>query len=330
MRLARILILIPVFVLMGQAAADTGYAWPSFRTFKFVYSVRIDEIPRNATSLDIWIPVPQSTAHQEISDLKITCKYPYTILIEPEYRNKMAYVNIKNDLPHELEMVLSCTAVRKSVSAPGNPYQINHELLHRFLQPDKLVPIDGKIAAEASQVIAKEGAVTTEQKARAIYDDITTTLDYDKTGVGWGRGDASYACNVRKGNCTDFHSLFIAMARASSIPSKFVIGFPLSESKSSGEIAGYHCWAEFYIEKKGWIPVDASEAYKHPEKGGFFFGGLDANRIEFTIGRDISLQPSNVTSERLNYFIYPYVLIDRKPYSKVEKHLFFANINPAA
>jgi transglutaminase-like putative cysteine protease len=43
-------------------------------------------------------------------------------------------------------------------------------------------------------------------------------MRYDKTGTGWGRGDVLYACDAKKGNCTDFHSLFIAMARSQGIP----------------------------------------------------------------------------------------------------------------
>ncbi|NOY69721.1 MAG: transglutaminase domain-containing protein [Deltaproteobacteria bacterium] len=325
MRLLKFLILIAALMLMSPAA-HRGYAGLSSRTFDFVYSVTVRDIPQNATRLDLWIPVPQTTAHQEISNLKIDCKYPQQILVEPEYKNKMAYVNIKGKLPRELEMTLSCTAVRKSVSSPDNPEQISDAVLQRFLKPDRLVPIDGKIAAEASSAIAEKKEATAEEKARAIFDDVTETMIYDKSRPGWGRGDAIYACDARRGNCTDFHSLFIGMARASSIPSKFVIGFPLPSGKASGEIPGYHCWAEFYIKGKGWLPVDASEAYKHPEKHDFFFGGLDANRIELTTGRDISLQPSTAYAKPLNYFIYPFVLIDAKPWPKVEKHFSFANI----
>ena len=30
---------------------------------------------------------------------------------------------------------------------------------------------------------------------------------------------------------------------------------------------GYHCWAEFYVKGKGWIPVDASDASKTTDRG---------------------------------------------------------------
>ena len=51
------------------------------------------------------------------------------------------------------------------------------------------------------------------------------TMRYDKTGTGWGRGDALWACDAKRGNCTDFHSPFIGMRRADGIPARFDIGF---------------------------------------------------------------------------------------------------------
>jgi len=138
------------------------------------------------------------------------------------------------------------------------------------LQPDALVPITGLPAELAVKVTA--GKTQTLDKARAIYDYVFTTMGYDKTGTGWGRGDVLYACDAKKGNCTDFHSLFIAMSRSQGIPARFEIGFPLPADKHSGEIAGHHCWSDFYIDGKGWIPVDISEAWKHPEKRDCFFG----------------------------------------------------------
>jgi len=83
-----------------------------------------------------------------------------------------------------------------------------------------------------------------------------------------------------------------------------VIGFPLPKT-AEGTIPGYHCWAEFYVAGKGWVPVDASDASKSsdPAVRAFLFGNLGADRVEFTMGRDLALNPA--TSEPLNFFIYP-------------------------
>jgi transglutaminase-like putative cysteine protease len=79
--------------------------------------------------------------------------------------------------------------------------------------------------------------------------------------------------------------------RCSGIPARFEIGFPLPTGKTEGEFPGYHCWAEFYLEDTGWVPVNVSGARKNPVKRDYFFGALDDNRVFFTYGRDIGLSP---------------------------------------
>ncbi len=297
------------------------------RSFEFSYDLSIPDISETANRLDIWIPLPQSDPYQQISDLKIESNYPYVINQETLYGNKMIYVTAEENLTTPANIRLSFKAKRLTrfdlKKGHGLTSFISEEERQRYLGPNSLVPTDGIIAEEAAKVV--KGGMTDLEKVRAIYEHVTRILAYDKSGEGWGRGDAIYACNFRKGNCTDFHSLFIGMARASGIPARFAIGFPLPADKTEGDVKGYHCWAEFYIPDKGWIPVDASEAFKHPEKHDFFFGNLDADRVQFTMGRDIPLQPQ-IASERLNYFIYPYVLLDGEPLTDLKKHFTFKDI----
>ena len=98
-----------------------------------------------------------------------------------------------------------------------------------IFQPDKLIPTDGKIKELAMQVTGTQTG--TVAKAKAAYDYLFNTMKYDKTGTGWGRGDAVWACDAKHGNCTDFHSPFIGMMRADDIPARFDIGFPIPENK---------------------------------------------------------------------------------------------------
>ena len=126
------------------------------------------------------------------------------------------------------------------------------------------MPLDPKIRLWATEVVTKAGAKTDLEKARAIYEHVVSTVTYDKTGQGWGRGDIYYACDARRGNCTDFHAVFIGYCRAVGIPARFSIGFPLPPERGAAEVKGYHCWAEFFTPETGWVPVDASEAAKNP------------------------------------------------------------------
>ncbi len=171
-------------------------------------------------------------------------------------------------------------------------------------------------------------ADTKGAKARAIFDYVVNTMTYAKSGTGWGNGDIYWACDARTGNCTDFHALFIGLTRAVGIPATFEIGFPLPADRTSGQIEGYHCWAQFYLEGVGWVPVDTSEANKHPEQREYFFGAHDAHRVLFSRGRDITLQPPQ-QGPPLNYFIYPYVEIDGAPFADVDLRFRFRDVDHA-
>ncbi len=311
-----------VVIAIGQTVHQ-GFA--PRRAFTFTYAVKIYDIPRDANRLDFWVPLPRDTRYQNISDLTIQSPIPYTITEDVKFKNKMAYFHAEGELPRSLTVTVTFNVLRQAAAVLEHPVQVaslSEWERREFLAPDSLVPINDRIYEE----IRKSGGAGLPplERARAFYNYLLKTMQYDKSGQGWGRGDALYACDVRKGNCTDFHSLFIGMARASGIPARFIIGFPLHRNQTEGEIPGYHCWAEFYVEGKGWIPVDISEAYKRPAEKDLLFGGLDADRVAFTIGRDIALNPP-VVNHRLNYFIYPYVLVDKKPFYQFEKHFRYRN-----
>jgi len=313
---------------LTSCTKDTARANNMNRKMQFTYAFTVKNIPADAQTVDIWTPVPQSDERQTIGHLEVQCNYPYSFETEPEYNNSILRVQAAGSLPESLAVAMNFSVTRHGYhilqNQDKNSGQTSEAALQRALAPDHLVPLDGKVLDEVKQVVRED--MTTLEKARAIYDHVVQTVSYDKSGTGWGRGDVIYACDVRKGNCTDFHSLFIGMARASKIPARFVIGFPIPENVNQGKIAGYHCWAEFYIEGTGWLPVDASEASKNRDKTNDLFGGLDAHRVQFTVGRDIRVASMGEDSEPLNYFIYPQVRIDGKAHGDIVRRVSFAEL----
>jgi transglutaminase-like putative cysteine protease len=313
--------------------AETAAAAAPTRSFEFTYQVHVPANPGSAGSTRLWIPMPQADAYQEVRSLHIDSPIWYAQGREAEYGNKFAvFKPTAEQSAAGFDVALRFTAVRRehkvavdpavlqnvSAAVPGDPD------LKRYLEPDKLVPLNGTIAELAKEHTA--GDTTPIQKARHIYDYVLATMRYDKTGEGWGRGDAIWACTAKRGNCTDFHSLFIGMMRSSGIPARFEIGFPLPEGKTEGDIAGYHCWAEFYLAGVGWVPVDASEAWKNAAKRDYFFGAHDTNRVFFTYGRDIRLSPDQ-KGDPLNYFIYPYAETNGQPVKNLQTHFSFRDVS---
>jgi transglutaminase-like putative cysteine protease len=300
------------------------------RHFTFHYSFTVKNLT-SGKKVRIWIPAAQSDAYQEVKIVSAKGDLPLKKARESKYGNQTYFAETDQAAQPEIHFDVEYDVVRRERVAL-NPAL--HEVADSVtsaerqedLEPDALVPITGLPADLAAKVTT--GKAQPLDKARAIYDYVFTTMRYDKTGTGWGHGDVLYACDARKGNCTDFHSLFIAMARSQGIPARFEIGFPLPPDKHSAEIAGYHCWSDFYIDGKGWIPVDISEAWKHPEKRDYFFGSHDVNRVQFSMGRDLRLDPSQ-QGKPLNYFVYPYVEVDGREYPNVSLAFSFSDVAPA-
>lgn len=301
------------------------------RHFIFHYAFTIKDVPAGK-KVRVWIPDAHSDAFQEVKVVSAKGDLPLKKTHDAKLGNEMYYAETKNSAQTELHFEIEYDVVRHERIALQPAAHLSTAALTRQerqqdLQPDALVPITGLPADLAVKVT--EGKTDPLEKARAIYDYVFTTMKYDKTGTGWGRGDVLYACDAKKGNCTDFHSLFISMARSQEIPARFEIGFPLPADKHSAEIAGYHCWSDFYIDGKGWIPVDISEAWKHPDKRDYFFGAHDVNRVQFSMGRDLRLNPPQ-DGKPLNYFVYPYVEVDGHEHPNVSLAFSFADTGSGA
>ena len=323
-----LLLLLPVGELAAQTPSNVEKFSPPVRAFRFNYKFTVKEIPSGAKRLRVWVPVAQDDSHQRVRVLSVKAPAKTRMTRESEYGNRMMYAEIHNPAPGDAEFAVEYEVTRREYSR-GDYQQLKQAdqrpglvsaSMNRLIAPDTLIPTDGKIKALAAQVTGSQSG--TVAKAKAAYDYLFTNMRYDKTGSGWGRGDALWACDSKRGNCTDFHSPFIGMLRSDGIPARFDIGFPVPENKDKGDISGYHCWAEFYGRKTGWVPVDISEAWKAKQKEDYFFGSVDANRVQMSTGRDITLSPKQ-DGPALNYFVYPYIEVDGKAHEKLDKRFSF-------
>jgi transglutaminase-like putative cysteine protease len=303
------------------AARDTS---EKSRSFTVTYRATVRDIPEGARTLDIWLPVPQTDRHQTIHELTIDAPGPVTIGRETRFGNQCLQVHVRAPR-RPVSITWTAQVTRRENGGTLEPLGDEERALDLSAEP--LVPLSGPVRALADQATA--GLATEAAKARAIYDTVTAMMRYDKSGTGWGRGDALFACDAKRGNCTDFHALVIGMARSAGIPARFAIGLSLPEAREPDEIEinGYHCWAELYVTGRGWVPVDASEAVKHPSKRDYFFGHHDENRFELSRGRNLTLSPAQ-QGPALNFFVDPYAELDGRPHPAVDRRVTVRDREP--
>lgn len=266
--------------------------------FDFLYQVTLPEISGSGR---MWLPFPESDTFQTVTVKSIDAPGRRKILREQHHGNRILFLELE-PADSKKRVAIVYHVVRREKSA----YVEKNSNPKKYLNPERLVPASKIFKEIAERVVI--GKKTDLVKARALYDHVIDSMRYIKNGEGWGRGDAVYACDVRTGNCTDFHSYFIALARAVNIPARFAIGASISSNRNEGGIDGYHCWAEFYAEGKWW-PVDISEGDKYSSLATYYFGHHPANRFELSHGRDLIVDPGPVSGP-INFLAYPVLEVD--------------------
>jgi len=316
----KIILLLVVLGLFSAVASQANMNKSRLVDFDYRVAFKgLEDFPEDAKKLDVWLPMLPNTPYQEIEEVTISPKGFAQITEDKVYNNKLIHFTFETPVDPSLEINIKYKVRRHEFSnKPGDSSKnlqgaLPQEQFDKYLKASRLVTLSPEVKEIAKEVTKDK--TTTIEKARAIYDYVFENVSYDKAIPGYGQGDTQRVCNLKAGNCTDFHSLFLSLSRASDIPAKFVIGIPIAEEQQ-GELSHYHCWAEFYEEKLGWIPVDISEAWKDNSKREYHFGAVDENRLEFSRGRDIVLEPKQ-QGEPLNYFIYPYAELDGKEFKKM-------------
>jgi len=270
-------------------------------SFEFSYEVTL---PALSEAARMWLPLPSSDAYQTVETISIQGPGRRQTLTDQRYGNKILFLELG---PQDSGKAI---ALRFRVERKEKgPYVDAASRPDDFLAPERLVPETQEFRTIASEVLAgKKGDLV---RARALYDHTIDRMRYMKYGPGWGKGDAQYACDARTGNCTDFHSYYIAVLRAAGIPARFAIGASIPSERNDGGIDGYHCWAELYAEGKWW-PVDLSEADKYSPLSSYYFGRHPANRIELSRGRDLIVDPGP-KSGPINFLAYPVLEVAEEP-----------------
>ena len=288
-------------VPVDQASTDLLGVIQGEDRFEFRYEVTLPEMDEPAR---MWLPVPQSDRFQEVELVSLEAPVQHRFLEEKENGNTVMYMEFTPEHSgKKIELLYDVKRQEKKAYEDNSPAA-------KYLNASMLMPVGDRFGVLADSIIGDKRNGGTVMQARALYDYIIDNMRYMKFG-DYGKGDAVYACDSLTGNCTEFHSLFISLARSAGIPARFAIGASIPSDRDSGGIDGYHCWAEFHADGKWW-PVDISEANKYTALATYYFGRHPANRIEFSRGRDLILEPGP-QSGSINFLAYPVLEVGNTP-----------------
>ncbi len=256
---------------------------------------------------DIFLPFPLQLPEQQVLDYTV---YPSNLRAELFYDTQFG-----NPIVH----ILNTNSKVVKVS-----YLVERKDLHirfRSVKPYKAYPFKQYFVIKPTPAIKKmaqtsvKGIKSPLQRVKKLYNLVINFMRYNKHHLGAGKGDLNYILHFHQGNCIDYHSLFMALCGSIGIPTMFEIGLVVPQGQS-GYIKGYHSWVKVFLPECGFIPVDISEADKHPRLKSYFFGNLPSNRITMSRGRFLEITPD---LKHINFFIKPITL----PRSKIRLKISF-------
>jgi transglutaminase-like putative cysteine protease len=197
------------------------------------------------------------------------------------YGNNVHYFNLVR--PHT---GLSVTG--RSVVETGGDFDTDpgEDLVHDFLRyrsPVKDVPGVRELAGN-HPISDPASTSDVEHALDALTLAISRDFAYDRavTNVYTAVDDV---LALRAGVCQDFAHLFIAVARAMGVPSRYVSGY-IHQPRAAGDggtqapgnvATASHAWAEAWVPGRGWIGYDAT----HPVR-------TSEHHVRLAVGRDYS------------------------------------------
>lgn len=302
-------------------ADEPGGARPLERELRLTFTCELKNLPANAKTVDLWVPVPPSDERQTVSLLNESDLGTGRFTVEPVFGNRLYYRHFELGQgagPPRVELIYDVAVREATVVAAKELIPTSAEVpsdeFAPYLKPTRMIPLDGRIAEVAQGIPLPAGEPL--RAGRAIYDHLVDAMAYNYLAKGAGHGDAVWACDSKTGDCTDYHSVFIGVCRWRGIPADHVFGLPLPPEKSEGTAKFCHCWARFWVAGVGWVPIDASRADKYPQDRDYYFGTLGSTWVTLAHGRDVVLEPPQ-QGPPVNMLHGPVAEVDGQPWERI-------------
>jgi len=162
--------------------------------------------------------------------------YAVFVFNKPQKQFKVE-MNIKAEM---FEYDLSTAKAKQNKSLSKGPS------FESFLKNEKYIEKnDDRIRQVAKSI---EGSTDLEMVEK-IYNYVIDNMDYGQYNpepIG-----AAEALKQKKGDCTEYAQLFVALCRAKDIPARVVSGYI-----TKFDVTPKHDWTEVYLKEFGWVPFD--------------------------------------------------------------------------
>ena len=207
--------------------------YPNKKTIRYSINIR-NKTNRIVNNAKLWTLAPvKKTATQKCG--RIEASYPFELIID-DFGNQTISFTFENIPPFStrivsIEAVLDLTDIANCSA----------EETDRYLLPETYIESN---SAEIRILAAKLVDKTTVSTVEKIFSWVAENIRYD--GYRSSEKGALLALQTKKGDCTEYMRLFVALCRASGIPSRSIGGYVCLDNNIVTPV-DYHNWGEFYM-----------------------------------------------------------------------------------
>ncbi len=260
----------------GRLYYYSGTMEGHFEMTHYIYIV----VPGGIASLTFMFPLPGSYSlpsnDQDISGLNITWS---DIPSEENYTDAYGNNYIKFTWEKPIRSIIT-VIITYAVSSradwnkfvTSDPFPFNSsglpDSVMDFLQPSDKVQSDYSVMLDLADTLTS-GITTQWEAAMALNGWIMDNISYGDNPYGY---DAYSTFILKRGTCSNYAHMALALLRAAGIPARLAHGYSLTKPYflpiESGSIEanwgqGTHAWVEVYYPSLGWVPYDPQRDVHH-------------------------------------------------------------------
>lgn len=187
----------------------------------------------------------KKTSSQKVLGLQVSQQYE---LIEDKQGNQILRFKFYDFPPYASKII----SVKAEIGLSEQPLRFQEKNKSIYLKPEKFVESDNEEIKALSTSLVADTVFGTAEK---IFKWVSENIKYK--GYSGKEQGALYAYNNKKGDCTEYMDLFVAVLRANNIPARRIGGYVIKQN-AIVEPSDFHNWAEFY-DGATWQMADPQE-----------------------------------------------------------------------
>jgi len=225
-----------IMLLQSDIPANTkppAVGYTIAKNIQYSYTLQ-NKTGRMIEKAELWAHAPvKQTATQRCQDL--TASYPFQLLTDND-GNQVLHFTFENLAPYAARII----TINAELLVSGSANPIAAEPGVSDLQPEKYIESDHPAMRRAAAKLQQTDAIKTIE---AVFRWVASHVRY--SGYADQDRGALYALEHKKGDCTEYMDLFVALCRANGVPARRIGGYICPENAVL-KARDYHNWGEFY------------------------------------------------------------------------------------